>query len=65
MGYAEPATEIVSPSQVGSQIGTLNNGVQLWKITHNGVDSHFIHFHLFDVQVINRVGWDGAIRPPD
>ena len=24
-----------------------------------------IHFHLFNVQVINRVGWDGAIRPPD
>ena len=21
--------------------------------------------HLFNVQVINRVGWDGAIRPPD
>jgi hypothetical protein len=29
------------------------------------VDSHFIHFHLFNVQVINRVGWDGAIKPPD
>ena len=32
---------------------------QLWKITHNGVDTHPIHFHLFNVQVINRVGWDG------
>ncbi len=29
------------------------------------MDTHAIHFHLFDVQVINRVGWDGAIRPPD
>jgi hypothetical protein len=29
------------------------------------VDTHFIHFHLFTVQVINRVGWDGAIKPPD
>lgn len=38
---------------------------QLWKITHNGVDTHAIHFHLFNVQVINRVGWDGQIRPPD
>ena len=36
-----------------------------WKITHNGVDTHAIHFHLVNVQVINRVGWDGAIRPPD
>src|SRR5207248_484493 len=24
-----------------------------------------IHFHLFNVQVINRVGWDGSIRPID
>jgi FtsP/CotA-like multicopper oxidase with cupredoxin domain len=37
----------------------------LWKITHNGVDTHAIHFHLMNVQVINRVGWDGQIRPPD
>ncbi len=38
---------------------------QIWKITHNGVDTHPVHFHLFNVQVINRVGWDGQIRPPD
>ena len=38
---------------------------QIWKITHNGVDTHAIHFHLVNVQLINRVGWDGAIRPPD
>jgi FtsP/CotA-like multicopper oxidase with cupredoxin domain len=37
---------------------------QIWKVTHNGVDSHPIHFHLVNVQVINRVGWDGAIKPP-
>jgi FtsP/CotA-like multicopper oxidase with cupredoxin domain len=37
----------------------------LWKVTHNGVDTHAIHFHLMNVQVINRVGWDGQIRPPD
>ena len=29
------------------------------------MDTHPIHFHLYDVQVINRVGWDGIIRPPD
>ena len=38
---------------------------QIWKITHNGVDTHAIHFHLFNVQLLNRVGWDGAIRPAD
>ena len=53
-GYNDPATEILT-----------NNEVQLWKITHNGVDTHPVHFHLVNVQVLNRVGWDGAIRPPD
>jgi FtsP/CotA-like multicopper oxidase with cupredoxin domain len=37
---------------------------QIWKITHNGVDSHPVHFHMVNVQVINRVGWDGTIKPP-
>ncbi|GLI39385.1 FG-GAP-like repeat-containing protein [Geobacter hydrogenophilus] len=54
LGYIDPATEQLN-----------NNQPQIWKITHNGVDTHAIHFHLFDVQVINRVGWDGMIRPPD
>ncbi|HWU38152.1 MAG TPA: hypothetical protein VN203_10955, partial [Candidatus Acidoferrum sp.] len=53
-GYIDPPTEIIQPGQT-----------QLWKITHNGVDTHFIHFHLFNVQVVNRMGWDGTIRPPD
>ena len=44
---------------------TLADGTQIWRINHNGVDTHPIHFHLFHVQVINRVGWDGAIRLPD
>jgi FtsP/CotA-like multicopper oxidase with cupredoxin domain len=52
--YVDPATEFVNPGKI-----------QIWKITHNGVDTHPIHFHLFDVQLINRVGWDGFIRLPD
>jgi FtsP/CotA-like multicopper oxidase with cupredoxin domain len=54
LGFSEPTTETIGHSET-----------QLWKITHNGVDTHGIHFHLVNVQVINRVGWDGAIRPPD
>ena len=34
-------------------------------LTHNGVDSHPIHWHMYNVQVINRVGWDGFIRAPN
>jgi hypothetical protein len=53
-GYVDPPTEMF---QTGDTI--------FWKITHNGVDTHFIHFHLYDVQIVNRVGWDGMIKPPD
>jgi hypothetical protein len=45
-------------------IGTAD-GTQIWKITHNGVDTHPIHFHATDVQVLNRVTWDNIIIPPD
>ncbi len=65
MGYAEPSTENLIASGLMTQLGTLTDGTQIWKITHNGVDTHTIHFHLFNVQLVNRVGWDGAIRPPD
>jgi len=65
LGYIDPATETFSNSDAATQIGSLGDGTQIWKITHNGVDTHFVHFHLFNVQVINRVGWDGTIKPPD
>jgi FtsP/CotA-like multicopper oxidase with cupredoxin domain len=54
LGYIDPVTELFNDGET-----------QIWKITHNGVDTHAIHFHLVNVQVINRVGWDGAIRPPE
>ena len=38
---------------------------QIWKLTHNGVDTHPIHIHLVNAQIINRVGWDGVIKPPE
>jgi FtsP/CotA-like multicopper oxidase with cupredoxin domain len=41
------------------------NNTQVWVLIHNGVDTHAIHFHLFDVQVINRLGWDNTVRPTD
>ncbi|MEW6552903.1 MAG: multicopper oxidase domain-containing protein [Actinomycetota bacterium] len=44
---------------------TLGDGTQIWKITHNGVDTHTIHFHKYDVQIINRVAWDNQTRGPD
>jgi FtsP/CotA-like multicopper oxidase with cupredoxin domain len=53
LGYVDPSTE------------TLKDGeTQIWKITHNGVDTHPVHFHLMNVQLVNRIGWDGTIKPP-
>jgi FtsP/CotA-like multicopper oxidase with cupredoxin domain len=51
--YIDPPTEIV------------NDGENtLWRITHLGVDSHALHFHLFDVQVVNRVDFTNVVKPP-
>jgi FtsP/CotA-like multicopper oxidase with cupredoxin domain len=69
--YVNPASELIDATNLPSAnldvtpIAAATDGSQIWKITHNGVDTHPIHFHLFDVQLINRVGWDGIIRKPD
>jgi hypothetical protein len=44
--------------------GIKDGETQIWKITHNGVDSHPVHFHLVNVQVLNRVDWAGVVKPP-
>ncbi len=42
-------------------LSNASDGTQIWRITHNGVDTHPIHFHLYDVQLVNRVTWDNII----
>lgn len=66
-GYVdEPnAGDVITDTIPGTPIGSLKDGTQLWLIEHQGVDTHPIHFHLFDVQVVNRVAIDGTILPPD
>lgn len=54
LNYIDPPTEQIA-----------DNAIQIWKVTHNGVDTHAIHVHLFNMQLVNRVGWDGMIKPPD
>jgi len=63
-GYPSPPVEILGDSMT-PMTPVADDGTQIWKITHNGVDTHTIHFHLFNVQLINRVAWDGEIIPPD
>lgn len=63
--YVDPPTETILNSSQATPIGALGDGTQIWKITHNGVDTHAMHVHMFNLQLINRVGWDGSLRPPD
>ena len=68
--YTYPPDEILDgielpPGVEVEPIATTDDGTQIWKFTHNGVDTHPIHFHLYDVQLLNRVGWDGIVRKPD
>lgn len=63
--FFDGPTEIIKPSINGTLIGSLGDGTQIWRITQNGVDTHPMHWHMFDVQLINRVAWDNLIRPPD
>ena len=70
--YVNPPTELIDATNlpngdvnVDADLSSATDGTQIWKITHNGVDTHPIHFHLFDVQVLNRVTWDNIIIPPD
>ena len=68
--YVNPSTETLDSTGLPSSldvtpISSAGDGTQIWKITHNGVDTHPLHFHLYDVQVLNRVTWDNIIIPPD
>lgn len=62
--YATPPVDVVVDNITPSE-PIAGDGTQIWKITHNGVDTHPIHFHLFNVQLINRVAWDNTVILPD
>ena len=64
-GYASPPVEVTKDSMTPLSEPSSVDGTQIWKITHNGVDTHTYHFHLYNVQLINRVAWDGTMIPPD
>jgi FtsP/CotA-like multicopper oxidase with cupredoxin domain len=69
--YINPATELIDGTNLPAAdvkvtpITDAKDGTQIWRFTHNGVDTHPIHFHLYDVQVLNRVTWDNIVIPPD
>ena len=69
--FVYPGTEVIDATKLPradvkvTPIASGDDGTQIWKVTHNGVDTHPIHFHAYDVQVLNRVAWDNNIMPPD
>jgi FtsP/CotA-like multicopper oxidase with cupredoxin domain len=69
--YIAPPTEVIDGTNLPKgdvnvqAISSGTDGTQIWKITHNGVDTHPIHFHLFNVQILNRVTWDNIIIPTE
>ena len=69
--YVNPSTELIDATNLPkgdvsvTPIASAADGTQIWKLTHNGVDTHPIHWHLWNVQVLNRVTWDNIIMPPD
>jgi hypothetical protein len=68
--YAYPPVDLIDTSGLPTAdmkvtpITSGDDGTQIWKITHNGVDTHPIHVHAYDAQILNRVTWDNIIKPP-
>ncbi len=52
--YIDPPSETVQEGET-----------QLIKLTFNGLSQQSIHFDGFDMQLINRVGWDNFTTAPD
>ena len=53
-GYVDPPSELLA-----------DGGVANWRIDHIGVDAHALHFHLFNVQIVNYLDVAGQIYMPD
>jgi FtsP/CotA-like multicopper oxidase with cupredoxin domain len=64
-GYIDPPTEVLKNSLNVTPIGSLADGTQIWRITNDDVDLHPVHWHMVNLQVINRVIWDGTVVPPE
>ena len=53
-GYVDPPSELITDGAVAD-----------WRIDHIGVDAHALHFHLFNVQIVNYLDVAGQIYMPD
>ncbi len=53
-GYHDPPTDYWYPGVA-----------KAWRVTHLGVDSHGVHFHLGNFQLVNRVDYTNTNMAPD
>jgi FtsP/CotA-like multicopper oxidase with cupredoxin domain len=53
LNYTDSPTEFIADGET-----------QIWKLVDNGFWSNSMHFDMVDVQLINRVGWDGTVKVP-
>ncbi|MCI4064865.1 hypothetical protein MRQ36_20755 [Micromonospora sp. R77] len=65
LGPADPPTEVLSVTDPTTPVGAPGDGTQLWRIVGDAPQTQVVHVSGCDVQLVNRVGWDGAVRPPD
>ncbi|MFY1619938.1 hypothetical protein [Micromonospora sp. WMMD736] len=64
LGPTDPVTEVLFAADPATGVGAPTDGTQLWRISGNVRQTEPLRFGGCDVQVVNRVGWDGTQRPP-
>ncbi|MEU1605088.1 hypothetical protein [Micromonospora matsumotoense] len=65
LGPTAPATEILVAADPTAGADEPADGIQLWRISGTGRQTHPVRFDGCDVQVVHRIGGDGTVRAPD
>ena len=65
LGPTEPATEILVAADPTAGADEPADGIQLWRLSGTGRQTHPVRFDGCDVQVVHRIGGDGTVRAPD
>ncbi|MEH1169186.1 hypothetical protein V6V47_27770 [Micromonospora sp. CPCC 205539] len=63
LGPTDPVTEVLFAADPTVPVGAPTDGTQLWRISGNVRQTEPLCFGGCDVQLVNRVGWDGTLRP--
>ncbi|WP_188116021.1 hypothetical protein [Salinispora fenicalii] len=64
LGPTDPATEVVPVVEPTAPGDPASGGVQLWRLRGASQHTQPVRLDGVDLQLINRAGWDGTLRPP-